>query len=688
MGKAAIILVSAVTLASAAAYMTQDRQSMESMRQEALYEHQVLAREIAQSGFNRIESRVRRDFEQHRLNVSDLPTRPGSVDISAVGASGSDVTISATGRYEGAEYTITGVLSRQGSRVLDALTVDASVADVDFRGNARVSGIDTNPDGTDGPNDDVHAVLATNSDAYGDFTAEMQDGDGVGRDGLEDVLQSLPEINLATLGNNISDYSGPGRVDYTGNTVLDNEVVGSVATPAVTVVAGNLTLSGSTTGYGILMVDGSLTMEGNARWEGLVLIQEDGGAHIFGGNARVYGAVVVRSVAENGSGNPDDQGLPGGHFDVDVFKAFQAGQYRYHEHKYDDDYDVTGVDWLNPDRCENGGVCWDEILGGAEAVYVSFKNEERGYGTYELESGAGSVSNTCSDDLGANDSGSLDLDPSMTGYSLTGNSGSTRPGSIADLGVGASLGGNLPALLSALGGGKKVKVCHSGKKKKVKQKDLAKHLAHGDTLGDCGDGDDDDDRDDSNGNGSDSNCGGAGQLPAVDLQGNTHEGLAPTLLHAGQMINFKVNFEYLCALQISSPNGVIYDPSDRNGAFTVQIYEAVRSGSTWSQGDLLYETSIYHHTGYGWWDDPGGDICDPQLGGGGDQILVGRPVEFDLVDNALIQYSSAVLIRMKEILAQVNPGQGSIRLGSTRQTGLRQRELTGWQGTTGGTGTN
>ena len=636
MGKAAVILVAAVTMASTVAYMSQDRQAVETLRQEALYEHQVLAREIATSAFNRIESRVRRDFENHRTNLSDVAHRQGEMDISAVGSAGSDVTISATGRFEGAEYTITGVLSRSGSRVLDALTVDAAVDNVSVGTNARLSGIDTNPDGTDGSNEDVHAVLATSADAFTAFSTGLVEGLGIGLGGLLDVEQATPELNLQSLSSQIQNYSGSALVTHSGNTTISDETIGSAQNPVVMRVAGNLSLSGNTTGYGVLFVDGDFSMHGPSRWEGLVFVENDGGSHSMTGQARVYGAVVVRSIAQDGSG--DDGGLPGGHFDVDVFDSFGSGEYRYHEHKYDDDFDVTGIDLLNPDRCKNGGLCWDAILGTNEAVYVSFKNETFGYGTYDIQAGAGTVQSTCDGGDGGLADFAFQAPASVQG--LFGQSGATD-------------------------------ICHQGTTMSVGFLSAIGHLLHGDSLGAC--------PSEPQEVGSEPCVESNLTVAAVNLQGATHEGLSSVLLDARQATSFEVDFQYLCALQISSPNGVIYDPTNRNDVFTIQIHAAEPNGSSFQQGDLLYETSVYHHTGYGWWDDPGGVVCDPQLGGG-DELAAGAPIDWQMTGSAMVQYSSAALTMVQSLIPDVNPGTGSIRLGSVRESGERPTERPRWLG--------
>ena len=52
--------------------------------------------------------------------------------------------------------------------------------------------------------------------------------------------------------------------------------MGSASNPQITVVNGDLTLSGNNTGYGILVVTGTLTFSGNNGWRGIVLVVGQG----------------------------------------------------------------------------------------------------------------------------------------------------------------------------------------------------------------------------------------------------------------------------------------------------------------------------------------------------------------------------------------------------------------------------
>jgi hypothetical protein len=80
--------------------------------------------------------------------------------------------------------------------------------------------------------------------------------------------------------------------------------MGSASTPQITVVNGDLTLSGNNTGYGILVVTGTLTFSGNTGWRGIVLVVGQGNmVENGGGNNEFDGAVLVAKTL-------DTSGLP------------------------------------------------------------------------------------------------------------------------------------------------------------------------------------------------------------------------------------------------------------------------------------------------------------------------------------------------------------------------------------------
>jgi len=88
-------------------------------------------------------------------------------------------------------------------------------------------------------------------------------------------------------------------------------------TPQITYVNGNMDISGSTTGSGILVVTGNLTYDGNSSWNGIILVVGNGLTTYVqngGGNGQFNGAIFVANTAGNppGTYGPADFTINGG----------------------------------------------------------------------------------------------------------------------------------------------------------------------------------------------------------------------------------------------------------------------------------------------------------------------------------------------------------------------------------------
>jgi Tfp pilus assembly protein PilX len=113
----------------------------------------------------------------------------------------------------------------------------------------------------------------------------------------EDTVASLQALvaNISTVANN--SLTGPVSS-------LTAAQLGTAANPQITVVDGDLTLSGNNTGYGILVVTGNLTFSGNTGWRGVVLVIGQGSLlENGGGNNEFDGAVLVAKTL-NAAGQP------------------------------------------------------------------------------------------------------------------------------------------------------------------------------------------------------------------------------------------------------------------------------------------------------------------------------------------------------------------------------------------------
>jgi len=114
-----------------------------------------------------------------------------------------------------------------------------------------------------------------------------------------DGLQALVNNVTAAAASNIY-----GASPLPNPSTLNIGSIGPPISPVINVVQGDYTLSGSTTGSGILLVTGNLTFSGNPTYDGLILVIGKGTVtKNGGGNGTLNGAMLVANMFD-GSGNP------------------------------------------------------------------------------------------------------------------------------------------------------------------------------------------------------------------------------------------------------------------------------------------------------------------------------------------------------------------------------------------------
>jgi hypothetical protein len=114
---------------------------------------------------------------------------------------------------------------------------------------------------------------------------------------LPSNMQSVTSLQqlVSTLKNSITQPVINGPASNPSN-------VGTAAAPQIIYVNGDLTLTGNTTGYGILIVTGTLTAKGTSGWNGIVLVVGAGNAQ-FDGTTSWNGAVLVANTSTGLAGN-------------------------------------------------------------------------------------------------------------------------------------------------------------------------------------------------------------------------------------------------------------------------------------------------------------------------------------------------------------------------------------------------
>lgn len=393
MGKGVLIIVMATTMAAGVMYMSQSEQMLSQTSKEGDYKDEILARETAVSAYNLIVGKVKRDFDGYRSSYTDLDYGKAKYDISATSAEDGTVTVVATGKYGYHEYEITGSVSKGGGSVLDAVTISSPVSKITLSDNYVISGKDTRADGSAGSGSDVHGILTNVAATYTALLAERDSDQVIGMSGTTDIVQRQPRTDLGTLRSSILNYSGPDKESFSGDQRWDaGDAIGGSGLPKVVLVEGDVELKSSFSGYGVLFVSGTLKMKDDAFWNGIVYVIGSKSRVELKDDARVSGALVMDNSEITDVPAPvdeGDRGLPGGHFDVDVFDEENSTKEIYHEHRYDDKYDVTGVDILSS-GCKKPGLCWDQVMGPLNLTEVKIRtiNAGNSQGTYRLRVGS------------------------------------------------------------------------------------------------------------------------------------------------------------------------------------------------------------------------------------------------------------------------------------------------------------
>jgi len=127
------------------------------------------------------------------------------------------------------------------------------------------------------------------------------DACAAGQPDVQNVQNTTNTLYSTTKGLNgiVQNVSNAATQTYSGNTT-DPPNLGTDASPKVTVIDGNLTLSGATSGAGILLVTGAITFKGNFTFHGVLLVIGAGVLQASGGGSGdFHGAVVIANIGNN-----------------------------------------------------------------------------------------------------------------------------------------------------------------------------------------------------------------------------------------------------------------------------------------------------------------------------------------------------------------------------------------------------
>jgi hypothetical protein len=251
------------------------------------------AAQRAQAGALVLETIVPRDFAAGVTNsyvATSLATDDDDNDGDGLidEADERAFEIIATGRHARAVRRVSAIVIEPAPLPsFSAAILALGTPDITTRGTARVSGFDTNINGTRAPAAGDVAGIATEppNDTAGLLSRYTRIGSSavVGSPPFDTTATTynLPGV-MATVQNSVGNYVPPGTI----TTNLGSAAAGSWQ---VSYCPGNLQVSGNMTGAGILLVQGNLTVTGTMRWDGLVVVLGD---YSSGGSSLINGALI------------------------------------------------------------------------------------------------------------------------------------------------------------------------------------------------------------------------------------------------------------------------------------------------------------------------------------------------------------------------------------------------------------
>ena len=546
MGKVAMLMVIASTIVMIGVSTSRIDAEIKLEQAQTEYTEKVLAREAATTFFNILTNASIKDFDGYRTENVDIMYGDALLSFSAVTNATDEVGLAATAYVGNASHSVSGIVVRTGESLLDAVTIDGPIKTARGDGNKYlITGYDTEPLGEigSGGNSPTFGMRVTLGESAATILDELDGSQITGKYGNNSIVTGASPVDLDQLRTDILSY--PYAVVYNEDLKMrGNDVFGSPDSPGVLIVNGKFEMEGNAVGYGVVLVNGELKMKGTSRWEGLVYaINDDRPKTELKEASSVYGALVMRTLSGTGS-STEDLGLPGGHFDVDVFNGPNTNEI-YHEHQYDDKYDRTFIDLLSAGCKTNGGLCWADVIGGG-----GFTNVRVTVSSPEMSSGI------------------LTFD-------------------------------------------------------------------------------------------TDSWSAPAGQSPAEGLD---------RVFNVNELNVFRVTFDDLCAMRGTQPSNVQNDSGNRDGAFSIRIYDEESAGKP-----LIYELSVYHHIpkDYAGCGDGEGDIETVD-------VNYGKPLEFRISGDANVVYSSTALMRLPGLLPSLEVEDEVIVLEGVRDVaGQRVRLANG-----------
>lgn len=387
MGRMAIFLVVGMGMLYGIGNMNVATNDVTATKNASTAYSKTIAQNLANSGFELAMARVTQDY-YWSSGWTERPMADAKNRVTVTRTDSTHLLITSTAAYDGLTHTVKGNVERSGlvpyleAAMLiasDSLALDFTIS-VDFEGNSfAVNGKDTKPDGTPGSNPSVWGIAVDSATRVGYVKGQLKDNQkdnvtGRGSDPSVSTYSHNWNIN-----NIIAQWIPKATVTLTESKYDGTQSWGTLTDPAVVVREGDLELAGNVRGVGVLIVRGNLKLRGDFNWQGLVFTS--GAVVDLNGNPKVYGGMFSTDIENDGGDTKtsiNDPGLPGGHFDVDIFNSPNSPNQIMHTHAWDDKYGPL-LDMMN-----NPLLGFRNAIGTKQNLKFVFRHADRLSGNYQI----------------------------------------------------------------------------------------------------------------------------------------------------------------------------------------------------------------------------------------------------------------------------------------------------------------
>ncbi|MCF7802908.1 MAG: hypothetical protein K9N46_07500 [Candidatus Marinimicrobia bacterium] len=305
MGRALLLIVLGLMVASAIAQMSfQDRQQM-LLDRSATYARDAETRNLANSGLE-IALKELADDNSWRTGISNLSIGNGTVNVTVDDEStnpqllANQVQITSVADIDGESSQVRGTLEFDGGipPIPAPMGIYSNNITFNMSGNSiLIDGNDTNADGSAGPEDGVPGLTvggqAAEDSIYSTLTSSQLNNIR-GPNGSPSIEQS-PGDN-SDLQGYIDTYTT--YADTVISSDLNSTTIGTPGNPMISVVNGDVHIS-SVHGAGVLVVTegNSIRITGDFNYKGLIILQGNTNfeADIYG-NTNINGAILFSST--------------------------------------------------------------------------------------------------------------------------------------------------------------------------------------------------------------------------------------------------------------------------------------------------------------------------------------------------------------------------------------------------------